>query len=235
MIGKKMDIRFERIQTDLYAHLTNNLQRDVLEYQNAAWLVRDGIGLVQSIDDFLDVHRSNSYMNSYRKAAIVKTVLEAESNSKLFFGGVSGIESLTLEGFSDTWFVKFIHMLARGVPKDNASQIFDRVSFINFNYDRCVEHLLTSAFQTLYGIQDSEAKSIVDDLHIIHPYGVVGNVPFGTTRANYATLVTGIKTYTEQFAAADIREQLQNEVDSAECIAILPLACRPICPARNPR
>jgi hypothetical protein len=93
MIGKKMDIRFERFNQpvgsgdmDLYAHLTNNIQRDVLEYQNAAWLIRDGIGLVQSIDDFLDVHRSNSYVNSYGKAAIVKTVLEAERNSKLYFG-----------------------------------------------------------------------------------------------------------------------------------------------------
>ena len=231
MIGKKMDIRFEfgnkQIGTgdlDLYTHLTNNLQRELEDYQNAAWLIRDGIGLVQSIDDFLDVHRSNSYVNLYGKAAIVKTVLEAERDSKLYFGGVSGIESLNLEGLSDTWFVKFMHMLARGVPKENASQIFDRVSFINFNYDRCVEHFLTNALQKLYGIQDSEAKSIVDNLHIIHPYGVVGNVPFGTTRANYATLVTGIKTYTEQIAAADICEQLQNEVDRAECIVTLGFA-----------
>jgi hypothetical protein len=232
IIGKKMDIRFEfgskQIGTgdmDLYAHLTGNLQREVQEYQNAGWLIRDGIGLVQSIDDFLDVHRSNKYVNLYGKAAIVKTILEAEKNSKLYFAGPdSGAESLNLEKLSDTWFVKFVHVLARGLPKENVRQIFDSVSFINFNYDRCVEHFLINALQKLFGISADDSRSIVDDLNIIHPYGVVGDVQFGSTRANYAELAKAIKTYTEQIVTSELRDRLQNEIDQAQCIVTLGFA-----------
>ena len=42
----------------------------------------------------------------------------------------------------DTWLVKFMYMLGRGVPKENVREIFDNVSFIVFNYDRCVEFFL---------------------------------------------------------------------------------------------
>ena len=68
-------------------------------------------------------------------------------------------------------------MLVRGVPKENVSQIFDNVSFIVFNYDRCIEHFLLFVLQNAYGISDREAgKILVEKLRIIHPYGVVGDI-----------------------------------------------------------
>ena len=84
IIKNKMDIRFEGMNShighgdiDLYVHLTGQLRNDVNEFQQAAWLIRDGIGLAQSIDDFLDLHRTNDYVNVYGKAAIVKCILDA--------------------------------------------------------------------------------------------------------------------------------------------------------------
>jgi hypothetical protein len=69
-IGKKMDIRFEAFNQpigegdfQLYAQLTNNFRETAIELQNAAWLIRDGIAFSQSIDDFLDQHRTNIYVN----------------------------------------------------------------------------------------------------------------------------------------------------------------------------
>ena len=98
-IRNKMDIRFEGDNRpvgagdhDLFGRLTQSMQKEATEYQDAAWLIRDGISLSQSIDDFLDLHRTNKYVNLYGKAAIVKTVLEAERISKLspanYEGGV---------------------------------------------------------------------------------------------------------------------------------------------------
>jgi hypothetical protein len=230
-IGRKMDIRFEfgnkQIGTgdmDLYSQMTGQMRNNVQEFQQAAWLIRDGIGLAQSIDDFLDIHRSNPNLNLYGKAAIVKTVLEAEHSSKLYFDRNNGTGVFDPNRLADTWFVKFMHLLSRGIPRENVREIFDRVSFINFNYDRCVEYFLTNALQKLHGIREDEAQSIVDDLHIIHPYGVVGKVQFGATRANYLELAGGIKTYTEQLGDSDVIQGMANEIQRAECIVFLGFA-----------
>jgi len=226
-----MDIRFEFMNKSigtgdlgLYTMLTGQMQHHVQEYQHAAWLIRDGITLAQSIDDFIDVHRNNPYVVQYGKAALVKAVLEAERKSKLFVD--PRVEGAVFDPakLADTWFVKFMHMLGRGIPRENARQIFDRVSFVIFNYDRCVEYFLENALQRLFGINEHDAREIVSDLHIIHPYGVVGNVGFGHGRGDYVALAGQIKTYTEQLANADILAQVRDEVQRAECIVFLGFA-----------
>jgi len=99
-----------------------------------------------TIDDFLDLHRDNSNVNLFGKAAIVKTILEAERASKLAFEKVDGRDVFKPEKLANTWFLKFMHMLSRSVP--NAREIFANVAFVIFNYDRCVEHFLYNALQT---------------------------------------------------------------------------------------
>jgi hypothetical protein len=230
-IGRKMDILFElghkpigSGDMDLYNQMTGQFRNNVQEFQSAALLIRDGIGLAQSIDDFLDIHRNNAHLNLYGKAAIVKAILEAERGSKLYFDRNAGTE-FDASRLANTWFVKFTHMLSRGIPRENVREIFDHVSFINFNYDRCVEHFLVNALRKLHGIREGEAVSIVDDLNIIHPYGAVDvTVPFGATRANYRELAAGIRTYTEQIGEDNIRQRIANEIDQAECIIFLGFA-----------
>ncbi len=124
-----------------------------------------------------------------------------------------------------------MHMLGRGIPKGDARQIFDNVSFIIFNYDRCVEHFLYNALQKVYGLPEGEAAAILADCTVIHPYGQVGEylpigrgVPFGAASVDYRTLSQQIKTYTEQIAAADVMAQIATEFHKAECIVFLGFA-----------
>jgi len=234
IIRHKMDVRFEHFTTligngdhDLYAHLThvNREQNDA--FWHAAQRIGTGLGFSQSIDDFLDQHRSDPFVNRYGKAAIARAVLDAEHNSKLYFERHKENSSFDPDKFADTWFAKFIYMLGRGIPRENVAEIFENVSFIIFNYDRCVEHFLENALQRLYALNDQGAISIVADLQIIHPYGQVGTlreVPFGASRANYDIIAQGIKTYTEQIAAADVMEELAGEVSRAACIVFLGFA-----------
>jgi hypothetical protein len=234
IIRDKMDVRFERFSEpigngdhDLYAHLVhvNRQQNDA--FWHAAQRIGTGLGFSQSIDDFLDQHRSDPVVNRYGKAAIARAVLEAEHNSKLYFERHNETSIFDPDKFADTWFAKFIYMLGRGIPRENVAEIFDNVSFIIFNYDRCVEHFLENALQRLYALNEQDAISIVADLRIFHPYGHVGTlreVPFGASRANYNTIAQGIKTYTEQIAAADVMKELADEVSRAACIVFLGFA-----------
>jgi hypothetical protein len=128
-ISAKMDIRFERgfqpIGTgdfQLFSLITNNRQQHANEFQSAAWLVRDGILLSRSIDDFLDLHRNDPRARLYGKAAIVQCILEAERGSKLYFGPNSQSDNFNPEKFSDTWLVKFMQMLTPGISREDVRQ-----------------------------------------------------------------------------------------------------------------
>jgi hypothetical protein len=227
-IGRKLDIKFEHgfqplgdADFDLFGQLVQTRQNERQQFQQAGWLIRDGVGLVQSIDDFLDLHRSNALANQYGKAAIVKTILEAERASKLYFSPFEGAQFNTAK-FADSWFVKFMYMLGRRIPREAVQTIFDHVSFIIFNYDRCVEFFLLNALQQLYRISDTEAKSILSTLRIVHPYGTVpANIPFVHTNVNCAALTNSIKTYTEQIADTVILEKVIDELEQAEHIVFL--------------
>ena len=234
IIRKKMDILYEYggqpkandADYELYEVVVRSKPHERQEYQRAAWLIREGITLTRSIDDFMDLHRENSRLVLLGKAAIVKSIIEAEKKSSLYVD-TSRLDKLETGHLANTWFVKFMQMLDRGVRKEDVSTIFDNVSFVVFNYDRCIEHFLLHALQSVYGISRDEAYAIVQTLNIIHPYGTLSDVPFGGHPYNsydYPLLASQIKTYTEQVSDTKILDKLSRTVASAECIVFLGFA-----------
>jgi hypothetical protein len=228
-ISQKVDIRYDMFENrhvgagdiQMFMRLTKQQHENVREFQKAGWLIRDGIQLARSIDDFLDLHKSNPFAVTYGKAAIVNCVLEVERASSLFFGK----ESFAPAKIANTWLVKLIQMLGPGYPVENAREIFERISFVIFNYDRCVEFFLLNALQKLYGIGTQEAEDIVAALSIDHPYAVIDpTVEFGSAQADYAKLAGGIKTYTEQIGDADVLRTLSNKIPDAEHVVFLGFA-----------
>ena len=219
---------------DLFAHIRHGFRHEANEYLRAGWIIRDGIRLSHSIDDFLDLHSQDARLNLVGKTAIVKSVLEAERNSKLFYQRQG--EDVDLALLQNTWFVKFMQMLGRGTSRENVRTIFDSVTFIVFNYDRCLEQFLLHALQRLYSIPDVDASQILSAVRIIHPYGVVGELQTRTAyegtsfgsgadlRADYVGLSKKIRTYTEQMTDQKLLTRIHEEVTKAECIVFLGFA-----------
>ncbi len=238
-IANLLDIRWRDGQKEgpgdrfLMGQFVDQRRVQVSAHHQAAWLIRDGVRLTNSIDDFLDIHNSNDLVRQIGKAAIVKAILGAERESKLYYDQNKWGTKLSLDDLEATWYVKFIRMLGRGINQSNAREVFDKVAFIVFNYDRCLEFFLIDALHLLYSIPTNEAASIVGDLDVMHPYGLVGElpalnrasaVPFGGTDNfdyDYVKLSDGIKTYTEQIASADILSQIHEQVSRAERIVLL--------------
>jgi hypothetical protein len=197
-------------------------------YHRAAMLISDGVRLANSIDDFLDRHSGNEPVQLVGKIAIVKSIIDAERASFLSRYPRS---STLLDVLATTWYMKFFRMLGSGIHVSNARQIFDNVAFIVFNYDRCLEFFLTNALQQVYNVSQAEAESIVDDLHIIHPYGVVADLPLNGSGApfggidkfdhDYVALSAGVKIFTEQIGAADMLSQIRQEMFVSEQIVFL--------------
>ena len=212
----------------LYRHIVDKRRNDDQEWFQAARRLKNGLPFAQSIDDFLDQHRNDQHINLYGKAAIAKAIAGAERKSELFFDAPAG-KSFDDDRIADTWLVKFMSMLSRGTPRENVFHIFDKVDFVIFNYDRCVEHFLINALARSYSIANADAASIVDALKILHPYGSIGDlksVPFGTDRLDWVLVEQGIKTYTEQVAVSRVLNEIRRKLKSAECVVFLGFAYR---------
>lgn len=221
---------------DLFENVVGTHNEERQAYQHAAWQIRDGIILANSIDDFLDVHRHDHRIVEYGKAAIVKCILEAERRSKLFFDrnsarSASTDATINFGACADTWLVKLMRLLGRGLPHANRAQIFEKCSFVIFNYDRCIEHFFIHALQRLYKIDQQEAIAILSTANIFHAYGSTGELdgivgtggraPFGAERADYRRIgETTIKTYTESVES----DQIRNCIDRAQHIVFLGFA-----------
>jgi hypothetical protein len=205
-------------------------QRESLEYALAYRTVREGIVLSRSIDDFLNIHGDDPRIVLVGKSIIARAIHAAEFKSDMYVDPSNVHNQIDFNKIEQSWFVKFMRVLAPGITVSNVENIFQNVAFIVFNYDRCIEHFLTGALSRLYDIELSKASEIVKTVTIIHPYGSIGSierVPFGIAEhnpTNYVSLASEIKTYTEQIEDKTALDQMQNCVESAECIVFLGFA-----------
>lgn len=203
-----------------------NLRQEIGQYDQACSLIRNGVLLSSSIDDFLDLHSESPIVQRVGKAAIVKSVLQAERDSALFFDKQNVLNKMPIAKVDGTWLVKLYRVLTRGVR--NVEDLFKNVAFIVFNYDRCIEHFLLHAIQQSYNVTERAAAKVLSTLTIIHPYGTAGYLPatggsgvhfggsFGGLDEDYFGLSDGIKTYTEQKADKGELDEIHDQLRMAE-------------------
>jgi hypothetical protein len=237
-ISQKLDIRFEDTgrpkptggNYPLYETLRGRFRSEAREYQHAGWMIRDGIHLANSIDDFLDRHASNPHVVKYGKLAIVASILEAECGSRIFTSNHKPRDSNFISGTADTWYPRLLKLLGAGVPSEKLDHLFDNVAFIDFNYDRCLPHYLIEAIQPLYGVDDRRAREVVATAKILHPYGSIGNlamqggggnVPFGELRTDLFEVAERIRLYTEQVKEHDELEAIKLTISEAQRIVFV--------------
>ncbi len=209
--------------------------KDTNDYLHAAWPMVEALPLSISIDNYLDAHTGNTDAETVGKLGIARAILQAESQSCMVIDKDS--QKLSLSRVENTWYADFIKLLTENVSKDKISHIFDNISFITFNYDRCIEHFLPHALATYYAIPIAEAESLVKKLKICHPYGKVGdlpwqnqnhleNIPFGLkdNPQKICKAASQIKTFTEQAADEDALAAMRNEIIHAETLVFLGFA-----------
>jgi hypothetical protein len=234
IISKKVDIQFQDNGEPsnsggdfaLYAVIKAKLGAG---YQQAGWMIRDGILLANSIDDFLDRHAKNEKVVRYGKLAIVTSILEAERSCNIFTSPARPRNDLFIENTVATWYARLLRNLGTGVNVESVDRLFENVAFIDFNYDRCLPQYLIEALQPLYGLDEGRAREIVGSAKILHPYGSLGDlsgdgaVVFGDPdrRADLIAVADRIRLYTEQVQEHDDIEEIKNVVGEASRVVFL--------------
>jgi hypothetical protein len=109
-----------------------------------------------------------------------------------------------------------------------------------FNYDRCIEHFLYHAIQTVYRVKAEDAAATLRHLRIFHPYGTVGSLPWQTDSAGPTiefggevdahqlnALRQGIRTYSEKLGEYKGLAPIREAVLAANVVVFLGFAFHP--------
>jgi hypothetical protein len=190
-------------QRSLIAHIAEH--SDCSQIWRAALTMSKAMDDVLSIDNYIHNHRGNQEIVSIGKMAITKAILEAEKNSLIFHSPKGKFED-------KFWLQPFVQRLFENCSYEDLEERLSSVTFIVFNYDRCIEHYIYFALQRAYGhnMTAEKAAELINRMTIFHPYGTVGPLewqevneypatPFGCDPGDpkLAKLSKGIKTFTE--------------------------------------
>jgi hypothetical protein len=151
---------------------------DINPYLEEARHIKDALPQAISIDSFIDAHRGNDRIALCGKLAIVRSILDAEKSSILYFERSRIDSNINFSSLENTWYNSFFKLLTGNCGKNDLKERFQSITLIIFNYDRCIEHFIYCALQNYYKISEAEATEIVKNMNIYHPYGNVGTLPW---------------------------------------------------------
>ena len=187
--------------------------------------------MAPSIDNYLHTHSLDSRVQACGKLAIASCILSAEKKSKL----ASESQVLpNLRQMSETWLGALFSLLVEAGTLDSFVTRLERIRFIVFNYDRCLEHFLHSALRVYFKCSEDEAKQALSGLDLCHPYGTVGSLPWQeqSPTVNFGGLeywdslwnvATQIQTFTEQVEGGT-RDILRQMIEDADQLIFLGFA-----------
>ena len=247
-IAKIADIRFDdwgrsldhgdyKIVETLRDICKNDPQGDINPYLHAAWRIRDNMPLAPSIDNFLDTHRDNEQLVAFGKMSIVHAIQKAESASKLAVNSDKRSPSLDVGRLSETWLEQLFKILVAQRNFETFLEALREITFVSFNYDRCIHQFFHWATASYFALDDSGRESVNESLNVVYPYGSVGKFAWHSSystnfgeihyRDQLIRTASEIKTFTEG-VASDVQETIAECIAAAEIIVFLGFGFLPL-------
>lgn len=176
---------------------THQQSHEFNDYLHTCWHICSAMPQAISIDNFIDNHRQNKVIELCGKLAIVRGILEAERKSNIYFEERDNKRQINYSVLESTWYGSFMQLLTENCPAQELPQRLPLLTFIIFNYDRCVEHFLYNGLQNYYGVSANEAADLVNSIEIYHPYGTVGDLPWQgkNSRVPFGAKVNEVELY----------------------------------------
>ncbi len=217
------------------AAIAENGNQNIDRYLPACRNIVAGMSEAQSIDTFINSRDGDKYIELVGKLGILRSILREEHKSDLSIKSGNINNTIAFQEVQHTWLPKFRKFVCDGVSKDKVAERFKKITLIVFNYDRCVEHYLVHSLRNYSGIEENEAIEIFNALTIIHPYGVVGPLPwqgkgngiaYGETElySRLLPLVDGIRTFTEQSEDEELSNSIKKAINDAKLLIFLGFA-----------
>ena len=116
-----------------------------------------------------------------------------------------------------------------GISSQQVQSAFENVSFIVFNYDRCLQVFLTRALEVYFELKQPQAQEILRSVKFLHPYGSLGSIfdgtpnriPFGAETVDLTAVAERIATFSETLRDAELLRGIADAMHQAETIVFL--------------
>lgn len=183
------------------------------------------IDMAESIDEYIYRHSHNPIVAEIGKLQVAHAIACAESECYLRPQNFDAGEKF--KTLNNTWIYAFAKILMIGIRAEEIGRIGENITIICFNYDRCIEHYLEHAIVHAYpGTPLKQAREIVGNINIIHPYGWLGSLeafPFGRVQ-NFAEMSDNLITWSESIRDPQVKERMGHAMSEAETIVFLGFA-----------
>lgn len=192
--------------------------------------IAEAMELAPSIDTFLETHRANREYVLLGKLAIAKAIAQAERASLIASSGEYDEIPFNMSRLADSWYPLLAQQMFTGVDADEPENAFDNVSFVIFNYDRCLQTYLHRAVRTFFRVSGAVATDMLQKATFLHPYGSLGSItepesaPFGASSLDICKAAEAIRTYSE---SSDITQRIRERVFACETLVFLGFAFHP--------
>jgi hypothetical protein len=212
--------------------------RDRNRLAAAAQQIVSGVAFASSIDTFLEVRKLDDDITLLAKASIVNVILAAERDSYLVGKGPSANKRLEPTAIDKTWYQEFAQLFFEKVEQERIRDELEKLTVIDFNYDRCFEQLFFHALSGLYNLSSDHALDLMQGLRVLHPYGSVGalhhphkSLPFADfgadSRGKCLNLSEGIKTFAERVVDDALLAQIHIALMESDTVVFLGFAFHP--------
>lgn len=201
----------------------------------AIWISRNCV-LAPSIDNLLHAHQDNKQLVAVGKIMIAHALVKSESGSVLFPNSASkkngGFFSNSQRNGEhvltpvQSWLGQLFWLLVELRDYSSFLTALQNITFISFNYDRCIEHYLANAASSYFRLDEKGVKDVLASINIIRPYGTLGDLlvsgqhcaGFGTHEVSLNATSKSIRTFTEGYESDVISEQLSSALLAADLV-----------------
>jgi len=215
------------------------------ELNEAPEILLDTLPTSLSIDDCMHTHADHRGVQALGKWCIAWKILHQERKScllvskgdrpqaKSFRPKIDHVDGNRIETDARrSWLTILFQNLTAQCHRDEIEQRLSRVSFIVFNYDRCIEHALAHLVCWKLGKRDmAEAQRVAKAATIIHPYGLAAPLnrddytrspAFGLDpiERSVTEWAQGIRTFTED-ADDSVKLAVRREIVKARNVVFL--------------
>ena len=215
-------------------------------YLHQSWLIRDNMPLAPSIDNFLHTHRETSELVEVGKILIAKAILDAERASTLFIDSQIAPQKIDFSrGYGDivsppswSWLGELFRLLVAERGYKEFISAIKNITFISFNYDRCIAQFLIHAASDYFSCDNSQKEEILASLKIIHPYGSLGELTIPSYGTNgFGDEVSGeqlaeislkIRTFTEGLVSSELSDEIGEAFSMSELAIFLGFGFLPL-------
>ncbi len=210
---------------------SENRDHDFENYRRSAMQLVKSAEQAISIDNL--VHGlEDEKIELVAKLGIVRAIHLAENESRFFKSDIDRNFQLDFRSFEPTWYSDLSKLITEGRRKSDVESFFENLSFISFNYDRCIEAFLPRAISSYFGLPVDEVVAAFKEVTIHRPYGIAGEVldwpngvpsGFGKTDSPDYLLESSrkIRTFTEGVEDPNLLNDICKQLEDARRIVFL--------------